>query len=975
MESDFHVFHELMSCKIREILLVASPYDAFIMEEDGNLATRIIDEYQGLNLSHPPRLQRVSSAAEALAILAGKKFDLVITMPHISDMDVWTLGREIKKNHPKLPVVLLAHALRSVMVNPEQLCSESIDHFYIWQSDPSLLLAIVKNVEDHLNVAKDTEQARVRVLLLVEDSPHYLSYMLPLIYSEVVKQTQAVLTDSLNYEHRLLKMRARPKILAVRNYEEACRFFERYRDFVFGVIADGRFPVDGRHDDRAGLTLLGRIRGELPDLPLLLMSAQSDNRDGALAIPAVFLDKNSPTLSGEIHDFFLHSLGFGDFVFRLPDGTVTGWAGNLHTFEEKISTIPEESLLYHASRNHFSNWIMARAEVELASRLQKMRIADFSSAGEMRKHLVDSIHQLRKRRQQGIIAQFSASDFDPGIMDFVKIGKGSLGGKARGLAFMANQLAQAEQDGALSDCRINLPQTLVIASDGYDSFLVENRLSEGREDETDGAIAERFFRAEMPVWLLEQLKAYLARMNCPLSVRSSSLLEDAQYAPYAGLYSTYMLANNHPDFNVRLQQFLAAIKLVYASTSFAGPRAFSRRTGSRQSGQDKMAVIVQQLIGGTSGDYFYPAISGVAQSRNYYPVAPMLPEEGVAHIALGFGKTVVEGEKSLRFSPRYPKVLPQFSTVDDILTNAQRFFYALKMDDYPLEISYATTSNLVRREVSEAAGEFPVQFLSSSYNEEEHRIRDGSNDGAIIPTFAQILKYNLFPLPGTVGAVLDIGCKGMGCPVEVEFAVDLKQEDPAAGDFYFLQMRPMAAGHAEQELSISQDEEARAVCSSGQALGHGIFTDMADIVYVDPATFDPARTREMAREINRINGLLQDDGRSYLLVGPGRWGSADRWLGIPVQWEDISGVGAIIELRNGQIKVDPSQGSHFFHNITSMGIPYITVTEGGDRMDWQWLGKQKVLNKSFFLRHVRCKKPFFLKLNGRESRCVVLSDG
>lgn len=704
------------------------------------------------------------------------------------------------------------------------------------------------------------------------------------------------------------------------------------------------------------------------------MSEQTENRHRALSVPAVFLDKNSPATADEIHDFFLHSLGFGDLVFRLPDGTVTGWAGNLQAFEEKISAIPEASLLYHAARNHFSNWIMARTEVELAGRLQKMRVTDFASAGELRSYLVDSIHQLRKRRQQGIVAQFSSTGFDPEIMDFVKIGKGSLGGKARGLVFMANQLAQAVQDGAFTDCPIKLPATLVITSDGYDSFLADNRFAEGRDDEPDAAIADRFLRAEMPVWLLEQLQAYLARMRRPLSVGSSNLLEDAQFKPYAGLYSTYMLPNNHPNFNVRLRQFLAAIKLVYASTSFAGPRAFARRTSGRQPDRDKMAVVVQQLVGGTWGKYFYPPVSGVAQSRNYYPVAPMLPDEGVAHIALGFGKTVVEGETSLRFSPRYPKVLPQFSTVEDTLANAQRFFYALKMDDYPLELSFSAAGNLVRREVNRAAAEFPVGLLSSSYSEEEHQIRDNGHGGLVLPTFARMLKYNLFPLADIIGTVLDIGQKGMGCPVEVEFAVDFAPEVPLAGDFYFLQMRPMAGSRAEQELSISLEEEKRAVCFSGQALGHGVFTGMAD-VYVEPHAFDPARTKEIAREINRINHLLQNEGRPYLLIGPGRWGSADSRLGIPVQWEDISGVGALVELRNRQIKAEPSQGSHFFHNITSMGIPYITVTEGIDRLAWHWLRKQTVVGKSIFLRHVRCEKNFLLKLNGRKSRCVVLVAG
>lgn len=970
--SDFQVFHELMARKIREILLVASPYDAFIMEEDGSLATRIIDEYQGLNLSHPPRLQRVSSAGEALAILELKKFDLVLTMPNVDDMDAWSLGRRIKKINPRLPVVLLAHSLPSVAVAPERAETAGIDHFFIWLSDPSLLLAIVKNVEDHLNVARDTEKAGVRVLILVEDSPHYLSCLLPLLYSEVVKQTQAVLSDSLNDEHRLLKMRARPKILAVPDYEEAVRLFNAFRPYVFGVIADGRFPCKKRLDGRAGLTLLKHFRKLVPDLPLLLLSAEPANREQALQIPAVFADKHAPTLAGEIHEFFLHHLGFGDFVFRQPDGTVVDWADNLRSFEEKIAVIPEESLLYHASRNHFSNWIMARSEVDVASRLHTLRVTDFASPQAMRSFLLDTIHRLRIRRQKGIVAQFSQKDFDGEIMDFVKIGKGSLGGKARGIAFMANQLAAAEQLAGLG-VPIRLPRTMVIAADGYEAFCAENNLQEFSDAETDAEIAARFLAASLPAWLLAQLQDYLGQATGPLSIRSSSLQEDAQFKPYAGLYSTYMLPNNHPDFAVRLAQFLAAVKLVYASTCFAGPRAYSQRLQSGRSSADRMAVIVQQLVGSCYDDYFYPALAGVAQSHNFYPVTPMQPEDGVAHIALGFGRTVVEGERSLRFSPRYPEVLPHFSTVDDVLANAQRFFYALRMKDYPLELVFQPGSNLARREISEAADELPVQLLSSSYIADEHRIRDSGQGGVKVLTFARLLKYQLFPLARYINEVLEIGRRGMGCPVEIEFAVNLNPDHPEQSEFYFLQLRPMAAGTDNSEVRISEEEMARAFCVSSQGLGHGRIATISDIVYVDPGGFAAASTREIAREISQLNRQLQAEGRSYLLAGPGRWGSADRWLGIPVQWQDISAVGAMIELRNDKIKAEPSQGTHFFHNISSMGIPYITVSEGtADRLDWQWLKQQLLVKGLQYVRHVRCARPIIIKIDGRNGRCVML---
>lgn len=971
-ESSIQIFHELMACKVREILLVSSPYDAFILEEDGSLAVRIINEYHGLNLSQPPRIKRVSSAREALESIRKRRYDLVITMPHVDDMHACSLGQEIKKIDEDLPVVLLAHSLRSVSDEPERFFCEGIDRFFFWSADTSLLLAIVKNIEDHLNAARDTRKAEVRVIILVEDSPISLSYILPLLYSEVVKQTQAVLAESLNHEHRLLKMRARPKILLAQSCEEAVALYEEFKPWVYAVISDGRFPCQGIHDNRAGLRLLKKVREEVSDLPLLLMSSETSLKEQALAIPAVFVDKNSDSLAEGVHHFFMNQLGFGDFVFRKPDGTVTGWAGNFRTFEENIATIPAKSLFYHASRNHFSNWLMARSEVEYATRLRRLRVDEFKSTAELRSYLLECVHDLRRRRQRGVIVQYSANDFDADVMDFIKIGKGALGGKARGLAFMAHQLAEAENQGQGGVMPIRFPPTMVVASDGFDSFVEENRLRPPGENEEDREIALRFLAARMPAWLLEDLKGYLSQVTGPLSIRSSSLLEDAQYKPYAGLYSTYMLPNNHKNFAVRLDHFVAAVKLVFASTWFAGPRAFTRRTWSQRSGKDRMAVIVQKMVGDVHGDYFYPSVSGVAQSHNFYPVSYMKPEEGIAHIALGLGKTVVEGEKSLRISPRYPKIMPHFSTVDDILDNGQRFFYAMKMKGYPRRIGYDPLGNLVRREVSRASREFPVKMLTSTYFPEEHRIRDGIHPGGVkVVTFAQILKYRLIPLAETIVALLEIGRGGMGCPVEIEFAVNLKA-DPEKSEFYFLQMRPMVSDGKEIEVDISDEERKRAIAVSSQALGHGRYAEMRDIIYVKRDAFDPARTREIATDISRFNQRLLIEDRTYLLAGPGRWGSADHWLGIPVKWQDISAVGAFIELRNDKMKADPSQGTHFFHNITSMGIPYMTVTEGEDRLDWRWLADQEAVQEGRFLRHVRTARPFLIKIDGNASEGIIL---
>ena len=972
----FKVFHELMANKIREILLVSSPYDAYVMEEDGRLASRIINEYRGLNLSQPPRVTRTSSAYAALEYLNEKKFDMVITTPHLEEMDAYSLGRAIKKVKPELPVILLAQTLRALSPQPEHTNGQGIDKVFIWSGVPDFLLALVKNAEDGLNVDFDTRKANVRVLLLVEDSPLYYSSFLPLIYQEVVKQTQAVLEVGLNEEHRLLTMRARPKILLAANYEEALALYERYQPYVFGVMSDSRLPKARQLDDDAGFSLLSQIRKDIPDLPLLLMSSESGNREKAAKIPAVFLDKNSPNLLSEIHNFFLNHLGFGEFVFRMPGGKEVDRASNLRELEEKVARIPEESLWFHARRNHFSNWLMARSEIGLASAFRAVQASEFSSAEEMRQYIVSNLHGLRRWRQKGVVAQFNTAYFDPDVSDFVKIGQGSLGGKARSLAFMS---ALLQEDPAIyekyKDIAIEIPKTLVISTDGFESFISKNRLHHfAVEDVPDRQIADAFLQAEMPDWLVRELAFYLSQVKLPLSIRSSSSLEDAQFQPYAGLYQTYMIPNNHPDPSVRLKHLVNAVKLVYASTYYENPKAFARHTSNRPQ-EEAMAIIVQKLTGEEYGDYYYPAISGVAQSHNFYPIPPMKREDGIAYIALGLGKTVVEGERALRFSPRHPTSMPQFSTVDDILSNAQRYFYALKIRSYPEDLSFHRYSNLERREVDEAEEEFPVKALASTYIPDEHRIRDsGYLKGPKILTFAQVLKYSAFPLPSLLSDFLDLGRRAMGCPVEIEFSATLSPEPAQKSSFFFLQMRPMVADLETFDVKITAQDMQKAFCTSTQALGNGRSKDIADIVYVKPEDFKPESTVEMAKEIGRLNAALLKEKRPYLLVGPGRWGSADRWLGIPVQWHDISGVGAIIELRSALLKADPSQGTHFFQNITSLGIHYVTVTEGAeDRLDWEWIRSLRAVQETRFLKHVRLEQPFLLKIDGKTSQCVMIA--
>ncbi|MCK4838157.1 MAG: phosphoenolpyruvate synthase/pyruvate phosphate dikinase, partial [Desulfobulbaceae bacterium] len=738
-DSRFKIFHELMSIKVREILLVSTPYDAWIMEDDCRLSERIIHEYRGLNLSHPPRLTWVSSAEEALTMLDEEKFEMVITMPRLSDMDVFDLGRRIKKKLPNLPVILLSHSfLPQLDAAPSDIQKSHIDRTFIWAGDTEILVALIKSVEDLLNAEHDTRFAGIRIILLVDDSPIYLSSFLPVLYKELVTQTQSLIDEGLNEEHRILTMRARPKVLIADSYESALSIYENYKPYILGVISDTRFPKAGKLDDEAGITLLTHIKEERWDIPLLLTSSEPSNAKKALKVPAAFIDKNSPSLRREVGLFFLEQLGFGDFIFRMPDGQKIRRVANLRTFEKTLPEIPDESFFYHWSRNDFSRWLFARTETVIASRMRPATAEDFSyDVARMKHYLFSNIREHRRRRQKGVIVNLDPADFDLDT-EFFKIGTGSLGGKARGLAFFSTLLKKNfEIHERFEKVNILVPQTLVITTEGFDAFIENNGLEFlSKTDADDEEVAEIFLKAKVPEWVATHLRAYLAEIDYPVAVRSSSLLEDAQFRAYAGLYRTYMVSNDHPDLEQRVKQLLTAVKLVYASTYFKGPKMFSKRIGQRTE-EEKMAIIIQQLVGGTHGKYFYPAISGVSQSYNYYPFSKMKPEEGIASIALGLGKIVMEGQQTLRFSPKYPRLLPQRATVEDDLINSQKYFYALKMNTSGSNLGMKEEVTLERRDVLDALEEPPVKMLTSTYDPEEHRIRDtAAKPGHRILTFA-----------------------------------------------------------------------------------------------------------------------------------------------------------------------------------------------------------------------------------------------
>lgn len=973
--SRFKIFHELMPRKVGHILLVSTSYEAWIMEEDCRLSEQIIHEYCGLNLSHPPQLAWVSSLPEALRQIEQSHFDLVINISRTVDAEAYQTGYEIKQKRPDMPVVLLTHQ-EALPETCTQFYNRSsgIDQIFYWSGDAGILLAIIKCVEDQMNVHNDTYCAGIRVIIFVEDSPFYSSSILPILYKELVIETQAVIEDGLNEEHRILSMRARPKILLANSYEKAMDLYEQFKPYILGIISDVRFPSNGTIDPDAGLKLLRYIKQDRFDIPLLLASSEPHNAQSVSEIPAVFIDKNSPVLNEKLASFLLDYLGFGSFIFKLPDGREISRANDLYSLELELRNIPDESFIFHCQQNDFSRWLFSLAEVELACKLRPLRGTDFESVETHRKYLIKIIEQQRKDRLKGVIVDFDKDRFDPET-GFLKIGKGSLGGKARGQAFMSSILHRSlELIQPFDTTDIFVPQTLVITTEGFDAFIRMNRLEDMvQKDLPDEIIAQRFMAADFPETLRSQLISYLDTVHYPLAVRSSSLLEDAQFKPYAGLYKTFFVANDHDDINCRLDQLINAVKMVYASTYYKAPKAFSIRVGNRME-SEKMAVIIQQVVGSRYNNFFYPAISGVAQSKNYYPFSKMKPEDGIVNIAIGLGKSVMEGERSLRFSPRFPEILPQRSSVKDILVNSQQYFYTLKMGEPTCHIGINEAITLEKRDIPDASDDHPVRFLSSTYYPEDNRIRDiYSPSGYPVVTFASVLKHRVFPFSEIITALLKLSSKELGCPVEMEFALDFSPEKGVNARFAVLQIRPMSAREEMLDVEISDSDRDMAFCISHKALGNTINCEMKDIVYVKPDSFDPAKTAEVAKQIAQINAFLMKEGRKYVLIGPGRWGSADHWLGIPVTWADICGVGAIVETVHPLIHAEPSHGSHFFHNIAALGINYFNINDRHiDKMDFECLSGFHKVHETADVIHAVVPHPLILKVDGGKGFGVIV---
>jgi len=960
--------YELMPYRIRNILLVASLYDAFILEEDRGLSEQIFAEYSTLGISSPPRIKVVSTAKQALEEVKKQSYDLVITMTHLFEFDPVEFGRKIKKIQPSLPVVLLTTELGELERYTQAGRDNSIDRIFLWTGDSALFLAIIKLFEDERNVEHDTAQGGVRVIMLVEDSARYYSIFLPLMYREIMIQTQMLIGESANENERIIRRRARPKILLSETYEDAIATYKKYREYILGVITDVAYPREGKKDENAGFRLISNID---PDIPSLIQSSQADKKAEAYDFGVQFIDKNSDNLIYEFRRFLKEKLGFGPFVFRLPDGTQIGEAKNLKEFIEMVKTVPPESLIYHGRKNQFSGWLLARGEVAFARILRPKKISDFRDGEALRRHLLSVFEEAERRKNIGVIADFSSTAFE--YNDTVsRYGSGSLGGKGRGIAFLSYLLQKTGFLREHPEYNIHIPSATIIATDEFDRFIDANELQKIRNKGlSDAEISEVFLDAKLDNELINALKQYLSVVKEPIAIRSSSLLEDSYNQPFAGVYSTYLLPNKGDD-EKRLKETVDAIKLVYASTYFKKSRAYIKAT-LHSADEDKMAIVIQRLAGNRFGDLFFPVFSGVAHSYNFYPQPPIKREDGVVNIAMGLGKIVVEGESSLSFSPKRPEVVVGFSSTEGILKNSQKIFYALDMKNRDFNLMDGEDATIKRVHVSDIDdNEEIMKWLASVYEPQDNRLRDSYDpEGYKVITFAPILKYGIYPLPKILRELLALAQKGMGCPLEMEFAARL--DDDGKPELNILQIRPILVLKRRTEVdAFTPKKMDEYLAYSTKALGNIVLNSIKDIVFVDRKSFDRSRTVTIANEIGKINELLDD--RPYILIGPGRWGTRDRWLGIPVNWDQISSTRAIVETPIQDMKVDFSQGSHFIHNIASLNIPYLTIDsrEKENFIDWEWLESRKWADRTDHVIHISLETPLEVRVDGHSGRGVIL---
>lgn len=971
--------YSLMPRRITNILLVSSLYDSFTFEEDGALSEQLFAEYLQLNLRYAPRMERVSTEGEAIDKLAAGHFDLVISMLRVGEMDIRSFSRKVKETAPWVSVILLAYNTRELgLLGPLQLLPD-VDRVFVWHGDHRLFFAIIKSVEDRINVAHDSRAAGVQSIIVIEDSVRFYSSYLPMLYAELVKQTQSLMAEGVNTMQKLIRMRARPKILLATTFEEGLSLYTRYEDHILGVIVDVAFPRGGKVDPKAGLDFALMVRDTNADRPILMQSSNLENSAFAKALGATFIHKHSPLLLAEVRQFMKSHLGFGDFVFRMPDGREVGTATDLNTLLEAIGKVPAESVLFHAGRNHFSSWLMARTEFDLARTLRPLSVEQFEDAEAIRSHVSEALQEHRKQTMAGVVAEFSSASLDSANM-FVKIGTGSLGGKGRGLAFMNSVFTSYDIKGHIPGVEIAVPPTAILATGVFDQFMEDSELAPlVVGGVSDGEVKDAFLLAPFPATVREDLRVFLAQVRYPLAVRSSSMLEDASFQPFAGVYRTYMIPNNAEELEERLEQLVIAVKLVYASTYYADARAYVESTPNRLE-EEKMAVVIQQLVGRSYEHYHYPDFAGIVRSRNYYPAEGTDADDGVALAALGLGATVLDGGRCVRFSPKQPRRLDQFSSVNETLKNTQREFLALdlKVAGPTGATTDETYENLAVCGLDVAERHGTLHAVGSVYSSENDAVHDGiSRPGVRLVTLSGVLKADVFPLADVLDFLMRMGAAGFSGPVEIEYAVKLRANYKSPHEFGFLQIRPLGKGPEVHNLRIDDMDPAAAICVSRRALGHGLIEDVRDIVYVGVDSFERSKTVEIAAQIGQFNHRLVQDGRAYLLVGQGRWGSADKWLGIPVTWSQISGASCIVETDMTDVRVEPSQGSHFFQNITSLGIGYFTVNFGADggALDSDWLDAQPAFAASTHVRHVRLEEPLQIAVDSKRRLGVVMKPG
>ncbi|MDR1682051.1 MAG: phosphoenolpyruvate synthase [Candidatus Symbiothrix sp.] len=975
-------FANLMNKRIFNVLLIATRYDAFMLEDDGRIDEQIFNEYISLSLRYPPRFTQVTTEQEALSVLNQIHFDLVICMPNMDHSDTFAVANHIKSLYPQIPIVVLTPFSREVSRRIASEDLSSIDYVFSWLGNAELLLAIIKLLEDKMNVDDDIASVGVQTILLVEDSIRFYSSALPHLYKFVLQQSKDFSKEALNAHQQTLRMRGRPKILLARTYEEAESLFNKYKNHILGIVCDMSFSKNGEKDPFAGYKFGCKVRNEDRFVPIIFDSSESSNKFYADELNCSFVDKNSKTFPQDLRKEIMNNFGFGDFIIIYPQTKQEVMRiHSLIDLQKKIFDIPQDSLIYHLSHNHFSRFFYSRAIFPIAEFIKSIDVSDYVDMNEARQVIFDTIVAYRQMKNSGVVAVFEKDRFDK-YSNFARIGEESLGGKGRGLVFIGQMIKthSSKLEEQFPNVQVQIPKTVVLATDLFDAFMESNNLYDiALQDLADDEILKHFLQAELPDELRDDLNAFLDVVNKPLAIRSSSLLEDSHYQPFAGIYNTYMIPYI-ADRQTMLQKIAHAIKGVYASVFYNGSKAYMTATQNIID-QEKMAIVVQEVVGVTHGDRYYPTCSGVVRSLNYYPVRNEKTEDGIANIALGLGKYTVDGGVTLRFSPKHPHTIIQTSSLEYALKETQTWFYALDLN--PLSSDLFSTDdayNLLKLSIKEAESDGVLSFIASTYDPNDQALLDGFYPGKNrkVITFAGVLQHEIFPLAKILDFLLQLGQTEMGRPVEIEFAVNLEKnaEKAVTGTFYLLQIRPIVDSKEmmEEDLSLIRQEDT--LLFSKHALGHGIINDVSDIVYVKTENFNAADNPLIAAEIEQWNKQLGDENRSYILVGPGRWGSSDPWLGVPVKWPQISNARLIVEAGLENFRVEPSQGTHFFHNLTSLGVGYFTIHPylNDGFFDENFLNSQVCMQETKHLRHVRLSSLAIIKMDGKKNiGAVILS--